>query len=88
MNQEQLFNAIKQLGVRVDLLASFVQNDFDLLIAEGVCTVQDLTEWKQQAEQEFSKSIGELGRLRSDVVELISSKIVEVSGMTKKSKII
>lgn len=71
--QEQLFNEIKALSLRVDTLKGFVQNDIDRLLEDGYTTRTEIIRSVSEAEHFFEKCGKELESLKIRVVCLLSS---------------
>ena len=65
--QEQLFNDIKNLALKVDDLKGWVQNDFNRMIADGTVTKEDLKDSLEDILDDFDGKIDELNVLKLDV---------------------
>jgi hypothetical protein len=72
--QEQLFNDIKNLALKVDKLKGWVQNDFDRMIADGTVTKEYLMDSLKNIHRDFDKATNELLIARLEVMELVEKK--------------
>lgn len=70
-SQEELFNQIKRLAIKVDTLKGFVQNDLDRMIADGTITSKDIDDAICAAESDFDKVILELQKTKKEVKKFI-----------------
>jgi len=71
--QEQLFNDIKNLALKVDNLKGYVQNDFYRMIADGTVTKEDILDSIDDIEINFVEVISELTCIKSNVLEHIKN---------------
>lgn len=74
MNKKQsdLFDRLRFLSIDVGNLSSFVQNDFDRLIADGYITPDEIRETLiPEASKLFQLRLGELQALRLEVLSLL-----------------
>ena len=71
--QEQLFNDIKNLALKVDNLKGYVQNGFDRMITDGTVTKEDLKDSLDDILDDFDDKIDELNGLKLDVYNLVKA---------------
>lgn len=71
--QEELFNDIKNLALKVDNLKSWVQNDFDRMLVDGTVTKEDLMDSLSDILDDFDDKIDELNVLKLDVHNLVKT---------------
>jgi hypothetical protein len=70
--QSDLFDRLRFLSINVGNLSSFVQNDFDRLIADGYITPDEIKETViPEASKLFQLRLGELQDLRLEVMSLL-----------------
>jgi len=71
--QRELFDDIKNLARKVDNLKGWVQNDFDLMIADGTVTKEDILDSIDDIEIDFVEVISELTCMKSNVLEHVKN---------------
>ena len=63
-NQEELFKSIKNMKFRMQSLASFVQNDFSLMLEDGTTNKDEIKQAIKDMDEGFDNTITELNNLR------------------------
>lgn len=63
--QAEIFNQITGLKYTVMQLASYIQNDFELMLEDGHATKESIQENIEFAESSFDNAIETLNRLKS-----------------------
>lgn len=63
-DQENLYDGIKSLDRDIDGLANFVQNDFDVMLHDGMITKNDIKEDKNNMSIAFDDIINKLTSLK------------------------
>ena len=76
--QEQLFNDIKNLALKVDKLKGWVQNDFDRMIADSTVTKEYLMDSLDDILDDFDDKIDELNVLKLDVYNLVKNVAIKL----------
>ncbi len=74
--QEQIFDDIRTLSIRVSQLSGFVQNDFGRMIEDGYVKNEELEESLISVEKEFGLAMRDLERHKVEVIETIKSHII------------
>jgi len=70
--QSDLFDRLRFFSINVGNLSSFVQNDFDRLIADGYVSPDEIKETLiPEASKLFQLRLGELQDLRLEVMSLL-----------------
>ena len=73
--QEEIFNDIKRLAIRVDTLKGFVQNDIQRMLDDGTITREELNRAAEQCYDAFDEVMDELRVNQLDACNLIDSFI-------------
>lgn len=76
--QEELFNDIILLALKVDNLKGWVQNDFDRMIADGTVTKEDLQNRLPQILIDFDRNIEKLSTLKVAVYNHIKNVAIKL----------
>ena len=76
--QEELFDDIKNLALKVDNLKGWVQNDFDRMIAHGTVTKEDLQNRLPQILIDFDRNIEKLSTLKVAVYNHIKNVAIKL----------
>lgn len=75
--REATFYDCKWLGARIQALAGFVQNDFDLMLEDGTVNIEDLKKGRKDAADAFKQAIFDLAELRKRQLEVVDEAITE-----------
>lgn len=67
--QAECFEEIRETGRRISTLAGIVQNDFELLVADGHVTRKELFDSTGEVRQAFDEQIDALMRLKEEVIQ-------------------
>ena len=65
-HRQSLFNKILMMKHRMQSLASFVQNDFESMVGEGMITEADIAEAINDLDATYNAVIDELNALREE----------------------
>lgn len=71
--QVDLFKRIKMSANLLSNLAGYVQNDFDMMLADGTVTKLDIANSIADARHDFDKLVQHVRSLEEEVVELLKS---------------
>ena len=73
MSEKQLtlFNNIKTLKYDIQSLASYVQNDFTLMLSDGYVTQMGVAETIPSMERDFDRVIQQLEQYKTEVREMM-----------------
>ena len=69
--QEETFNEIVAMKYRMQMLAGFVQNDFERMLQDGMATKEEIAVSVLDVEQEFEKTKEMLDSLQEKVISII-----------------
>lgn len=69
--QEETFNEIVAMKYRMQMLAGFVQNDFERLLQDGMVTKEEIAVSVLDVEREFEKTKEMLDFLQEKVISII-----------------
>lgn len=75
LEQEQLFNDIITMKHRIQNLGSYVQNDFDRMLADGTVTRDYICESICEMAKDYTKFRTDLSKLEVKARRLMSSKL-------------
>jgi hypothetical protein len=75
--QEEIFNDIKRLAIRVDILKGFVQNDIQRMLDDGTITQEELKRAAEQCYDDFDEVMEDLRVNQLDACYIIESFIKE-----------
>lgn len=73
--QEEIFNDIKRLALKVDNLKGFVQNDIQRMLDDGTITQEELLRVEEQLCDDFTEVMQDLRLNYLDSINLIKSFI-------------
>lgn len=73
--QEEIFNDIKRLALKVDNLKGFVQNDIQRMLDDGTITQEELKRAVAQCDEDFTEVMEDLRINQLDACNLIESFI-------------
>jgi hypothetical protein len=76
--QDELFEDIKNLAIKVDGLKGWVQNDFDRMIADGVVTKEDLVDSLVDIRDDFFKARNQLADIYFEIHDLVKKTAEEL----------
>lgn len=69
--QEETFNEIVAMKYRMQMLAGFVQNDFERMLQDGMVTKEEIAVSVLDVEREFEKTKEMLDSLQEKVISII-----------------
>jgi len=75
LDQKALFNEIINLKTRIHSLAGFVQNDFDVMLKDGIVTKNDMKDSITHIDERYDNFIVELNTLREETKKLINKYV-------------
>lgn len=70
--QEKLFSEIEAMQYRVRMLASYVQNDFENMLEEGITDKEAIAKGIVEMDEQYDKFIADLNKLREQSRDLMT----------------
>ncbi len=77
MEQEELFNEIKNLKHRTSILSSYIQNDFNRLLNDGLIDKEQIKNSINDMQEDYDNLINYLILLKKQSTELMEKFLYE-----------